>query len=765
VSAAPGEPSPPLSAPLGARLSPFVFPSDTTFRFLLLLVAVVGANLYIWNWLHTVYGIDQEAAINAYLVCTEERDALLGQATINDTASLEAASDTFTACVNQVNSSLPWWMIGGTVLLLGVAAAILFSLPAWIARRRHLRPLEAEEAPAVVEELGALAREAGLDEEPRWLWNPLDPSPTGLAFGRPGHHSVALNGGLVTRQFADPPAFRAVVRHELAHLRNRDVDLTYATVALWYAFLLVGVVPFLVTIADEGAEFVLSLLWRVLALALLVYLTRNAVLRAREVYADVRASVPDGPQGALRRILGGLPERSTSMWRRLWRVHPDPRQRLASVNDPRRLFPLGLLVTFGVGIASTIAYTSVSLLISQFVSDPITIHLLAAGVFAPLAMAAIGVGVWRGTWSALAEGARPPSTWPYALALAAGLLIGPELALDRIARTDDNETLLGNSLGTGALWIAALVIGLVLILAWVGASAETWLKALAGTRRPALAAALGLVFASLMVAFFIGVFYSIYDTRPVLWISRSAAAGDHAQISDLVWVGPKWLYQFVNDAYTLIVLTHPIVFIALVAVWLYPFAAWLWRRTERGEASWAFLEPGGRLRIPLLERRSLDPWLVGALAGLVCLGALLVLRLGLRASVDAETRAEDLFLFGFFHLQIVLALVFQGAAAVIATMRGRARDLPLVAGMAAAFTTGVIATAGIVVGPTVAGCVDPIAMNPGPCAWDVDASFSWLILRMVVAEGAVVAIAGGLVVLGVQAVLHRRHAPVPAPTA
>jgi hypothetical protein len=85
--------------------------------------------------------------------------------------------------------------------------------------------------------------------------------------------------------------------------------------------------------------------------------------------------------------------------------------------------------------------------------------------------------------------------------------------------------------------------------------------------------------------------------------------------------------------------------------------------------------------------------------------------------------------------------------------------------MAAAFTTGVIATAGIVVGPTVAGCVDPIAMNPGPCAWDVDASFSWLILRMVVAEGAVVAIAGGLVVLGVQAVLHRRHAPVPAPTA
>ena len=56
-----------------------------------------------------------------------------------------------------------------------------------------------------------------------------------------------------------------------------------------------------------------------LALTALVYLTRNSVLRAREVFADVRASVPDGPHGALRRILGGLPSGSGSAWR-LWRA-------------------------------------------------------------------------------------------------------------------------------------------------------------------------------------------------------------------------------------------------------------------------------------------------------------------------------------------------------------------------------------------------------------------------------------------------------------
>ena len=41
------------------RLSPFVLPSDTTFRFALLVVAVLGANLYVWNWLWIAVGADQ----------------------------------------------------------------------------------------------------------------------------------------------------------------------------------------------------------------------------------------------------------------------------------------------------------------------------------------------------------------------------------------------------------------------------------------------------------------------------------------------------------------------------------------------------------------------------------------------------------------------------------------------------------------------------------------------------------------------------------
>ena len=435
MSDAPIAPPESTSAP---RLNPFVFPSDTTFRFALLVVAVLGANLYVWNWLWNALGSDGQAVAAGYEFCVRTYGTA-GDIEGVDPVLFAAASDAFTACVQEVNQPLAWWMIGGTALLLVVATVILLALPRWITYRRGLRPLTREDAPAVVDELSELSTEAGLAEEPRWLWNPLDPSPTGLAFGRPGSHAVALMGGLVVRQVADPPAFRSVVRHELAHLRNRDVDLTYATVSLWYAFLLASVLPFAFVVADEGARTVLALGWRLLALAALVYLTRNAVLRAREVYADVRASVPDRRDGALRRILAALPRLYDSWWGRLRSVHPDPETRLAALEDTRTMFPIGLLVAFGTGVAATIAYESLVTFIGIFLSDSFSTYLLSAAVFAPLALGVVGVGVWRGVWATLADDRPRSHTWPLALAFAAGFLVGPQLALQRGVRIQGDE--------------------------------------------------------------------------------------------------------------------------------------------------------------------------------------------------------------------------------------------------------------------------------------------------------------------------------------
>jgi len=48
--------------------------------------------------------------------------------------------------------------------------------------------------------------------------------------------------------------FRAVVLHELAHVRNRDIDITYATVAIWRIHLVLVSAAYLVLDRDAPAR-------------------------------------------------------------------------------------------------------------------------------------------------------------------------------------------------------------------------------------------------------------------------------------------------------------------------------------------------------------------------------------------------------------------------------------------------------------------------------------------------------------------------------
>jgi hypothetical protein len=152
--------------------------------------------------------------------------------------------------------------------------------------------------------------------------------------GRVGPYVVAMGAGLVGQYYADRPTFLAIVRHELAHLRNRDVTQTYLAIAIWRAFLLVALLPFAVNLVTQPVEVVAGVAWRVAAMAALVVLTRNAVLRARELSADVRASTWDGPSGALRRLLTPQPGPKPARWRALLSVHPDLATRRRTLDDP-----------------------------------------------------------------------------------------------------------------------------------------------------------------------------------------------------------------------------------------------------------------------------------------------------------------------------------------------------------------------------------------------------------------------------------------------
>ncbi len=723
------------------RLNPFAFPSDTAFRFGLLVAAVLGANLYVWQW------IASRSRSPAEHVAGTRECLAFSPSNATSIEQLNALTDRFSACTAQLYRYQVWWMLGGTAALLLAAAAIMVATPLWITRRRKLQPLTAADAPAVLEEVAELAREQELDP-PRLFWNPLDASVGGLAFGHPGRYSVAIGGGLVVKHVADPPAFRAVVRHELAHIRNRDVGITYFTLAVWYAFLLVAVIPFTVTLL--GDALLPRVMWRLAVLALLVYLTRNAVLRSREVYADLRASVPDGPGGALRRVLAALPRPKTDPLTRVRSTHPDPARRLAALDDTRPLFPLGAVVAFAAGLTATIAFDSVKQLLSSFVSDPFDLFFLAGLVLVPLAAGTVGVAIWREAFAAHADGREPASPWVDALALAAGFALGPDLALERIV-TPQGTLLRELDSIDGLLWAGVLVAGLVLIVAWIRTSASWWLRALGG-RRPLLAQTAGLLIGGIALTAFTAIFSTVRELRPSLAVSRAASSLEHQQVDAQVWAVPERVWQFVMDGELLVIAHKPYLVPLLALLVLFPFAAVFARRGPL-DAPWAFLDPGGRLRTPPLAVRPLLPLAIGALAGLGFLVLAALVRLYMHYGVSAETRALDATILSFFVSMVALAILVQLVAGAAGAWHGG-----LIGALGASFVAGCFGWLGIIGGPAAGGCVTPLSLNPGPCAWTVDATFSWHVFQQLIAQGAIAGLAGGLVVVGVKALLHRRPA-------
>lgn len=733
------------------RLNPFAFPSDTTFRFVLLVVAVLGTTLYIWNWIYLAVGEHGARYKRLATACLEQSPP--GSTNLDDFTS---GSGELSACLQELNRPTAWWMLGGAGLVLVVAVVLTLLQPWWKRRRLRLRPLTEADAPEVVATVRRLAEEAGLREPPTLVWDPLDPEPTGLAFGHAGRYTVALTGGLVVRATTDPDAFRAVVLHELAHIRNRDVDLTYFTVSLWYAFLLAAVLPFTLTLLDEAFDTVFDLGWRMAALAALVYLTRNAVLRSREVYADVRASAAPGAGDALRRLLAALPRPRGRRFDHLLRVHPDPKARTAAIEDTRSLFRLDLLTAFGAGVTATIAYESAVTLVSAFVTDILDMRFIAALAFAPAVIGVVGVAVWRASFARLAEGGRPPAAWPLGLALAAGFMVGPELALVRSLATGDDPILSELIDGRGVGWAIALTVAVVLVLVWVRAAADAWLRAYAG-RRSRLSALLVLLAGAAALTAVLGVFYLTRDAREVIGFARLATDLQHKQIGQVAWAGPEWAYQLVMNPQIVWTLQRVALLPVVVLVWLVPLAAAFARRPPARDEQerWAFLDPGGRLSIPPFARHLLRPLLVGLAAGAAFLVAELFLRMGLHYGMSADTRARDELILAFFAWQLGLALLAQAAAGAVATAIS-GHHARVVDGLAAAFITGSIAVFGIMGGPTAGGCVDPISINPGPCSWDIPASFVWNTYRQVVVQGAIAALAAGLATLGVLALVRLR---------
>ncbi|MFI0989993.1 M48 family metalloprotease [Streptomyces exfoliatus] len=482
------------AAPLDER----VLVAGTTLRFVLLLALLAAASVSmiprtVWHLLaspekanlevacYLAAGIDPSVSANASFVQSRRQPAALEECTARFAQDFTLVS------------------VGVGLVALAAASAVYRLLPLWRTRRTRVVPLDIVDVHGRLRPLlDELVTVAGLNRTPRFVVDPASRTTGAVAFGRPRRPVIRLDGGLVVTADGEQERFRAVVLHELAHLHHKDIGITYATVALWRVFLVLVLLPWTAVGLDvlllRGSAEVrgmyapfnthAQLLGGLLVLA--VYLSRLEILRHREIYADLMAarwgaSAQPWEDGAARQHAGEGWRRPFVRFAALWRTHPAPALRRASLADPKVLFTLRALPLLLTGLAADILVWHLNALLYEFLWP-------GAVLVAGLVVGIGGVALWRAVLYALRAGRTVPSGWSVGLWLGLGVVVG-ELTGPRAAM---NQWLPAHP---EALLI--LVAALVLLMTWTTQNAEWWLRArrehppgpamLAGLAVPALA--------------------------------------------------------------------------------------------------------------------------------------------------------------------------------------------------------------------------------------------------------------------------------------
>ena len=653
------------------RYNPFAFPSDTDFRFWLLISTVLGSSLLIYRAIsNTVVSGGLSLSDLNELCASRATQAFPG----SSFADRESWVGVFNACEAGMSASRAWVLVGVAVLV-AAGLALYLAHPLWRRRRRHLVPLTEVDAPELLEELARLCSIAGLSRPPAFAWNPLNMARSGVAFGTPRRRTVALTGGLATTLWTDPDVFRAVVLHELAHIRNGDLDKAYLTLAAWWAFVVAALLPFAVLTLTPGGSDRGSRALSLAALGLVVFLLRNATLRAREIFADVRASAWPGYAPALDRILPdptppapGRRAAAVASLRLLLGMHPSNAARRDALRDTAPLFRLGWPTAVAVGFAGALGLLNVASMVDE---------LFTSLLFAGLVTAVIGLALWRATFLAEVSGRPLRGVAAAGLGLAAGFALGDAFSLLHTADFPPGFALTGAALLLfDVVWYGLLLGGAVLFVRWLAAVARTWLTLLAGRHSPRRAYALGILLAVPVLA--VG-FWQLFVMESFRLtggqLSPEALAEALASAGLRLPAGP-YLYAAVGlSALLLNVATNPLVFVVAQLLWALPLAPLALRQVSvlPSEAPWATLDGPAPLQAlkapPVRVRMALVTGLFGGGVFWVLSSALV--QLLARASLDAVV---VWLAYGTLALgtgsQIVVALVVAARAGPLSTVLG-----------------------------------------------------------------------------------------------
>jgi len=445
-----------------ARLNPFLFPPDTNFRFILLLVSVLGSSLFAYYTLHNqLYRME---LFSGWQKCFTQADVLYPLQGL-EIGSREYINQSFlnnqfnNNCIEPLEQAQAQWILKGLGLLVLIAGFIYWCMPAWRIWRDKLTVFSAEDDTEIFSCLLQLCNEVGLSKVPTFLLRALNSSPSGLAFGRVGRYYVVLNGGLVTLYYRDRERFRVIILHELSHIRNQDIDKTYFSLGLGLSFLVATLVPLLLgNLVSLFANFSGNIgfaIWQLFGAMVyipIIYITLASILRSREAYADARVLALDPQNNVLRKELASLSASRNTLSMRLFSLHPEPAWRLKVFDEPRLLFGLSAWDAFLAGFISTFALRELDNFLSIVLSPRFENDSLfgASLFFIPFVVAVVGLGVWQRVFVDQVRGQKLHGFGRSGLSLGIGMLTGISFSFS--AFIDNSIALTDSSAGNLAIF-------------------------------------------------------------------------------------------------------------------------------------------------------------------------------------------------------------------------------------------------------------------------------------------------------------------------
>ncbi len=141
-----------VSAPPKPRLNPFAFPSDTDFRFVLLIVTVLAVSIFYFSILIiNDMPFIQQKWMDGLTACGNRVfganfDQLLNQVANSgidyNTDAERALWDQYSACTLPFEIEKALWALGFIAIMIGIATLLYWFFPIWKIRRDRLLPFK-----------------------------------------------------------------------------------------------------------------------------------------------------------------------------------------------------------------------------------------------------------------------------------------------------------------------------------------------------------------------------------------------------------------------------------------------------------------------------------------------------------------------------------------------------------------------------------------------------------------------------------------------